>query len=246
MVSAWASENRIVLGQIKVADKSNEITAIPELLDMLDIAGCIVTIDAMGCQTEIAAKIVEKGADYVLAVKGNQGNLHDDLVRYFDWALAEPFQQTVYSQDETTDGGHGRIEVRRTYATADIEWLRKKAEWKGLQAIAMVESERTVAGERTSVERRYYISSLAAVAKPLGKAIREHWSVENSLHWVLDIGFREDESRIRKDHGPENVATMRHIALNLLKQEKTAKVGIKAKRLKAGWDEHYLLKVLYG
>jgi predicted transposase YbfD/YdcC len=246
MVSAWASENQMVLGQIKVADKSNEITAIPELLDMLEIAGCIVTIDAMGCQTEITAKIVEKEADYVLAVKGNQGNLHDDLVQYFDWALEEPFHQTVYSQDETTDGGHGRIEVRRTYATDDIEWLRKKAEWKGLQAIAMVESERTVVGERTSVERRYYISSLAAAAKPLGKAIREHWSVENSLDWVLDIGFREDESRIRKDHGPENVATMRHIALNLLKQEKTAKVGIKSKRLKAGWDERYLLKVLYG
>ena len=246
MVSAWAEENRLVLGQVRVDEKSNEITAIPELLRVLEISGCIVTTDALGCQTEIAAAIIGKQADYVLAVKGNQGNLFEDVIGYFDWALAEGGKQTTDAIDETVDGDHGRVEVRRCYATDDIEWLRRKCEWKGIRSIAMIESERSVAGQEASRERRYYLSSLEADARELNRVIRGHWSIENSLHWVLDIAFREDDSRIRKDHGPENVAMLRHIALNLLKQDKSIKVGIKSKRKNAGWDERYLLKVLNG
>ena len=246
MVSAWAEENRLVLAQAKIAEKSSEITAIPELLRLLEISGCIVTTDALGCQTEIAAAIVAKQADYVLAVKGNQPHLFEDVVGYFDWALQEGLRQTRYTVDETVSGEHGRVEVRRCYATEDIEWLRRKAEWKGIRSIAMVESERSVGGQEPSRQRRYYISSLEADAGQLNRAIRGHWSIENALHWVLDIAFREDDSRIRKDHGPENMATLRHIALNLLKQDKSIKVGIKSKRKNAGWDERYLLKVLNG
>lgn len=246
IVSAWAEENRMVLGQVRVDEKSNEITAIPELLRILEIAGCIVTIDAMGCQTEIASEIIRKQADYVLAVKGNQNHLFEDIVGYFDWALDDKFKQTSYTTDETISGDHGRIEVRRCYATEDISWLRKKAEFKGIRSVAMVESERQVGEQEASRERRYYISSLEADAKRLNRVIRSHWSIENSLHWVLDIAFREDESRIRKDHGPENMTTLRHIALNLLKQDKSIKVGIKSKRKNAGWNGGYLLKVLNG
>ena len=246
MVSAWAEENRLVLGQTKVDEKSNEITAIAELLRLLEISGCIVTTDALGCQTEITAAIIQKQADYVLAVKGNQNYLFEDLVGYFDWALGDLCKQTTYTTDETVEGDHGRVEVRRCYATEDIAWLRRKAEWKSIRSIAMVESGRSVGGQEASRERRYYISSLEADAKQLNRVIRGHWSIENSLHWVLDIAFREDDSRIRKDHGPENMATLRHIALNLLKQDKSIKVGIKSKRKNAGWDERYLLKVLNG
>lgn len=243
-VSAWASENQLVLGQVQTQEKSNEITAVPELLQVLELSGCIVTLDAMGCQTAIVEQIVNQDADYVICVKGNQSNLESDIREYFDWALTEPFQQTSYSHYQETDGNHGRIEVRRYYASQDIEWLRKKESWKGLKSIAMVERERWVEGEGKSQERRYYISSLSGGAKEIGKAIRGHWGVENGLHWVLDVGFREDQSRIRKENAPKNMSTLRHIALNLLKQEKSMKVGTKSKRLKAGWDEQYLLKVL--
>lgn len=246
MVSAWAEANRLVLGQVRVDEKSNEITAIPVLLRMLEIAGCIVTIDAMGCQTEITSEIIKKQADYVLAVKGNQNHLFEDIVGYFDWAKSDRFKQTSYTTDEMISGGHGRVEVRRCYASEDISWLRRKQEWEGIRSIAMVESERQVGEQEASRERRYYISSLEADAKQLNRVIRSHWSIENSLHWVLDIAFREDDSRIRKDHGPENMATLRHIALNLLKQDKSIKVGIKSKRKNAGWNERYLLKVLNG
>jgi len=243
MVSAWGRENGLVLGQQKVADGSNEITAIPELLKILEVSGCIVTIDAMGCQTEIASAIVEKGADYVLAVKGNQGLLLDDLTKYFDWALEDKFKQTSYTYHQTIDGEHGREEIRRYWSSEDIGWIRNKDAWKNLKSIAMVESERTVDGQ-TSRQKRYYISSLAGQAEQIGKAIRGHWSIENSLHWVLDVAFGEDQSRIRKDHAPENMAILRHIALNLLKHDKTEKVGVKSKRLNAGWNESYLMKVV--
>ncbi len=244
MVSAWACENRLVLGQVKVDEKSNELTAIPELLRALALTGCIVTIDAMGCQTRIAEQIIEGEADYVLALKGNQGTLHEDVENYFGWAEKRGFKEIAYTFHETLEKDHGRIEERRCWATSDVEWLEPKAQWQGLQSIVMVEADREVRGHERTLERRYFISSLPAEAKPLLAAVRGHWGIENSLHWCLDVAMREDASRIRTDHAPENVAVLRHIALNLLKQERSCKLGIKRKQLKAGWDHDYLLKVL--
>jgi predicted transposase YbfD/YdcC len=248
MVSAWATANHLVLGQVKVDDKSNEITAIPKLLQVLEIAGCIVTIDAMGCQTEIAQAIVALDADYVLAVKENQGNLYEDIKELFDAAQEANFKDVPHDYCKTTDKGHGRLEVRQCWTISDpalIDYLRNRDGWPNLRTIGKVSSERRLNGQ-TSREDRYFIASLDGNARRLLKAVRSHWGIENSLHWVLDIAFDEDHQRVRKDNGPANFAVLRHIALNLLKQDKTVKAGIKAKRLKAGWDEPYLLKVLFG
>jgi predicted transposase YbfD/YdcC len=245
LVSAWACENKMVLGQVKTHEKSNEITAIPELLQVLELGGCIVTIDAMGCQKEIVKTIVNKNADYVVGLKGNQGTLHADVKLYFEDCRASEFKDGVYDYHETIDGDHGRIETRRYWMTSDIDWLADKALWKSLSSIVMVERERYIDG-KTSKETSYYVTSLTGDAERVARAVRGHWGIENSLHWVLDIAFREDGSRIRKDHAPANLAVIRHMALNLLRGEASLKRGIRAKRLKAGWDMDYLERILKG
>lgn len=243
MVSAWASANRIVLGQVKVDEKSNEITAIPALLRALEIAGCLVTIDALGCQKDIAATIIAADADYVLAVKENQPTLYHAIEHLFDeQRRASPVPSSV-DRYRTEDFGHGRHEIRTVYTTDSIETLTMRADWAGLQSVAMVVAERTV-NARTSIERRYYISSTACNAQRIGDAARAHWGIENTVHWVLDVAFREDASRICKDHAPHNIAVLRHIALNLLQQERTTRASVRTKRLKCGWDDAYLEKVL--
>jgi predicted transposase YbfD/YdcC len=243
MVSAWASKAGMSLGQVKTEAKSNEITAIPALLQMLEIKGCIITIDAMGCQTEIAAKIIEKQADYALAVKDNQKLLHEAIVDYFEEAIATDNPPLCQLQrHEETDAGHGRVETRRFYLSTCLNTLPDAERWKGLKSIGMVESERTVKGE-TRIERRHYICSLTDV-KPFAHAVRAHWGVENSLHWVLDVTFREDDSRIRTGYAPENFNIIRQLSINLLKKE-PSKLSIKRKRFRASLSDEFREKVIF-
>jgi predicted transposase YbfD/YdcC len=243
MVNAWASRAGLVLGQQKTEAKSNEITAIPALLEVLELSGCIVSIDAMGCQTAIANTIREKDADYLLAVKGNQETLYEDIQLYLDTLSKKPQRPQTASFHETIEKGHGRVEVRRCWSSTEIDWLDQRDRWRDLAMIGVVESERHQ-GDQVSLERRYFISSLNVDAKTSLAGVRSHWAVENNLHWVLDIAFREDECRIRKGFGAENMAVFRQIALNLIKQEKTVKLGVKNRRMLAAADDDYRMKVL--
>lgn len=248
MVSAWATANQLVLGQRKVDDKSNEITAIPQLLKVLELAGCIVVVDAIGTQTKIAKTIIDQGADYILAVKENQGHLYEDIHDLFEDDWKYNFKGAPYRYAKTVNKDHGRIEIRQCWSISDPEYLaniRDLDRWKGVKSLVMILSERQI-GEKREVQDRYYISSLESDAKKILQAKRSYWGIENCLHWVLDIAFNEDHSRVRKDHAPQNFSILRHMALNLLKLETTVKAGIKAKRLKCGWDTDYLLKVLAG
>ena len=246
MASAWAAENTLVLGQLKVDDKTNEITAIPELLNLLDVSGCVVTIDAMGCQRKIAQQIERQEADYLLAVKENQGKLLEDVPDLFSCVKRTGFADMRHGFCQTAGSGHGRAETRRCWTIDDPEQLPcldTRDDWPGLRSIGMVAAERCQ-GNEVSLETRYYISSLESDAQRFLQATRSHWGIENQVHWVLDVSFREDESRIRTGNAPENLTIVPHMALNLLRQDRTSKASIRAKRKLAGWDNDYLLTIL--
>jgi predicted transposase YbfD/YdcC len=242
MVSAFAARQRLVLGQVKVAEKSNEIVAIPKLLDMLAIEGAIVTIDAMGCQRGIAQKVVDKKADYILALKGNQGSLREDVEVFVAEQKAASFKDTRISQDQTVDGDHGRIETRTTTVIHDVAWLQERHDWPGLKAIVMIESSRETGG-KIEQETRFYITSLVLLASLLGPIVRSHWAIENSLHWVMDMVFRDDECRVRNDHAPANFCTIKHMAHNLIRKA-PGKGSLRLKRKAAGWDDDFLASLV--
>lgn len=246
LVSAWASANRLVLAQMVVDEQSNEITALPDLLRCLALAGCVVTIDAMGCQRQIAQQILDQEGTYVLALKENQGTLHDEVQASFATARAEDFAGVHHDAATTVEQGHGRIETRHAWVIDDLavlDWLQTRHAWPGLQAIGLVRGERRIGTERT-VEDRYYLLSHPLAARAFGDAVRSHWGIENQLHYVLDVTFHEDQSRIRAGYAAENVAVLRHIALNLLRQQTVKRKSIKGRRLKAAWDPDFLLQVL--
>ncbi|MDA8253798.1 MAG: ISAs1 family transposase [Rhodospirillales bacterium] len=242
VVSAFAAHRRLVLGQVKVAEKSNEIIAIPKLLDLLTIDGTVITIDAMGCQREIARKIIDKKADYVLALKGNQGSLREDVGLFVAEQQATGFKDTQISRHETVDGEHGRIETRTVTVLHDVAWLNHRHEWPELKAVAIVESTREIGG-KTERETRFYITSLTAPADRVGAAIRDHWSIENGLHWVMDMTFRDDECRVRTDNAPANLAVIRHMAQNLIRRA-PGKTSLRLRRKTAGWDDDYLASLV--
>jgi predicted transposase YbfD/YdcC len=248
MVSAFAARQRLVLGQVKVADKSNEIVAIPALLDMMTIAGAIVTIDAMGCQRGIAQKIVDSKADYVLALKGNQGTLREDVELFAAEQKANGFKDTKISQSQTVDGDHGRIETRIYTVFHDVAWLQERHDWPELKGIVMVESKREIPGatpeaDKMQQETRFYITSLVWLAHQLGPVVRGHWSIENSLHWVMDMLFRDDECRIRTHHAPANFTTLKHMAHNLIRKA-PGKDSLRLKRKVAAWDDDFLASLI--
>ena len=242
MVSAFAARQRLVLGQVKVSEKSNEIVAIPKLLDLLAIEGAIVTIDAMGCQRDIAAKIIDKKADYVLALKGNQGTLHEDVALFVTEQKANGFQDTIISQAETVDGDHGRIETRKTTVIHDVAWLQQRHNWPGLKSIVMVESTRET-GNKVETETRFYITSLIMIAALVGPIIRSHWAIENSLHWVMDMVFRDDECRVRTENAPANFTTVKHMAHNLIRKA-PGKDSLRLRRKVAAWDDDFLASLI--
>jgi len=242
MVSAFAARQRLVLGQVKVAEKANEIVAIPKLLEMLAIEGAIVTIDAMGCQRAIAQKIVDNKADYVLALKGNQGLLCEDVELFAAEQKAKGFENTTISRDQTTDGDHGRIETRTTTVIHDVAWLQERHDWPGLKGVVVIESIREI-NDKIERETRFYVTSLVLLADQLGPIIRSHWAVENSLHWVMDMVFRDDECRVRTDHAPANFTTLKHMATNLLRRT-PSKVSLRARRKVAAWDDDFLATLI--
>jgi predicted transposase YbfD/YdcC len=244
MVSAWCQSNQLVLGQVATEAKSNEITAIPKLLELLDLEDAVVSTDAMGCQKRIAQQIVDQKGDYLLQLKANQGNLYEEVKLLFEKDLRSDSLDSAYATAESTNGGHGRVEHRRVWTTENVGWCREHKDWEGLRSFICIESQRLINGH-LSQERRYYISSMAGGDPDRILAlIRGHWGVENNLHWCLDVQFREDDCRIRKGYGAENFSRLNRIALNLLKRQTNHKAGIKTKRLRAGWDNAYLLKVL--
>lgn len=244
LVSAYSVENNLILGQLATDKKSNEITAFPLLIEMLDLKEAIVTIDAAGCQKAIASQIRDKKGDYILALKGNQGHLYEEVKNYFKQAFEVTPEEADCDSYTNEEKSRGRHEIREVWVTDQLDWLPQKNEWKDLKSIVCLKSTRTI-NSKKSIEFRHYISSLEVDAWKIGKAIRSHWSVENKLHWQLDVSYGEDDCKIRKDNGAENFSVLRRATLNLLKSDKKTKAGIKNKRSKAGWDKEYMLKILH-